>query len=347
MMPVQITIPESAVNSGTMTSRLRNRGVWAYLLGLGLTLFYAVLYWMPELLGTPDRLWQYYALLYTTIVLVFGARQLRRCRKQRYHLYRTTTLMMVQLVFAFIIPHMLRNSQHGEFYFSYFWPLKPEYLFPSTLHTLLNSPDALQVFMGFWSIAMLVIATPVLTYFFGKRWYCSWVCGCGALAETAGDAFRHLSSKSNASWRLERWTIYPILGIITTVTAALWYFDVNPNVELQHYVASANRIYGFVIGGLFSGIIGVGFYPILGSRIWCRFGCPMAAMLGIIQKYVSRFRIETNGGQCISCGNCSTYCEMGIDVRAYAQEGRDIKRASCVGCGVCVSVCPRGVLRTR
>jgi polyferredoxin len=242
---------------------------------------------------------------------------------------------------------MLRNSQHGEFYFSYFWPLKPEYLFPSTLHTLLNSPDALQVFMGFWSIAMLVIATPVLTYFFGKRWYCSWVCGCGALAETAGDAFRHLSSKSNASWRLERWTIYPILGIITTVTAALWYFDVHPNTELQNYVTTANRIYGFVIGGLFSGVVGVGFYPILGSRIWCRFGCPMAAILGIIQKYVSRFRIETNGGQCISCGNCSTYCEMGIDVRAYAQEGRDIKRASCVGCGVCVSVCPRGVLRTR
>lgn len=71
----------------------------------------------------------------------------------------------------------------------------------------------------------------------------------------------------------------------------------------------------------------------------------MAAVLGILQKYASRFRIETNQGQCISCGNCSTYCEMGIDVRSYAQEGKDIKRASCVGCGVCVSVCPRGVLR--
>jgi polyferredoxin len=26
-----------------------------------------------------------------------------------------------------------------------------------------------------------------------KRWYCSWVCGCGGLAETAGDSYRHLS----------------------------------------------------------------------------------------------------------------------------------------------------------
>ncbi|NJW54948.1 4Fe-4S dicluster-binding protein, partial [Salinimicrobium oceani] len=51
------------------------------------------------------------------------------------------------------------------------------------------------------------------------------------------------------------------------------------------------------------------------------------------------------GGQCISCGNCSTYCEMGIDVRAYAQKGENIVRSSCVGCGICSAVCPRGVLK--
>ena len=96
---------------------------------------------------------------------------------------------------------------------------------------------------------------------------------------------------------------------------------------------------------IFSGVIGVGFYPILGNRVWCRFGCPMAAVLGIWQKFFSRFRITTNGGQCMSCGNCSTYCEMGIDVRAYAQRGENIVRASCVGCGICAAVCPRGVLK--
>ena len=36
---------------------------------------------------------------------------------------------------------------------------------------------------------------------------------------------------------------------------------------------------------------------------------------------------------------------MGIDVRAYAQRGQNIVRASCVGCGVCSAVCPRGVLK--
>jgi polyferredoxin len=102
--------------------------------------------------------------------------------------------------------------------------------------------------------------------------------------------------------------------------------------------------YGFLIGAIFSGVIGVGFYPIFGSRVWCRFGCPMAAILGFQQRLFSKFRITTNGGQCISCGNCSTYCEMGIDVRAYAQKGENIVRSSCVGCGICAAVCPRGVL---
>ena len=118
-----------------------------------------------------------------------------------------------------------------------------------------------------------------------------------------------------------------------------------------------SHVYGFLIGAAFSGVVGVGFYPLLGSRVWCRFGCPMAAYLGILQRFsfklpwkkeavrMSKFRITTNGSQCISCGNCSTYCEMGIDVKAYAQRQEDIVRASCVGCGICSAVCPRGVLR--
>ena len=66
------------------------------------------------------------------------------------------------------------------------------------------------------------MATPVLTYFYGKRWYCSWVCGCGGLAETAGDPYRHLSDKSRAAWRWEVRIMYPILAIIVLITVLLW-----------------------------------------------------------------------------------------------------------------------------
>jgi polyferredoxin len=185
-----------------------------------------------------------------------------------------------------------------------------------------------------------------MVYFFGKRWYCSWVCGCGGLAETLGDPFRHLSNKSIGAWKLERWMVHSVLlfSIVMTGLTLYSYFSGTQNV-IGIKTQTIQNIYGFLIGSVFAGVIGTGFYPIFGNRVWCRFGCPLAAYLGLIQRFKSRFRITTNGGQCISCGNCSTYCEMGIDVRAYAQKGQNIVRSSCVGCGVCSAVCPRGVLK--
>jgi polyferredoxin len=104
------------------------------------------------------------------------------------------------------------------------------------------------------------------------------------------------------------------------------------------------RYYGIIVLSVLSGVVGTGLYPLGGTRLWCRYFCPMAGFLGMIQK-LGRFRIRVKKEMCISCGLCTEYCEMGIDVRAYAQAGRSFTRASCVGCGLCAEVCPRGVLR--
>jgi polyferredoxin len=324
-----------------------------------LTGFYVCLYWYAEYLTgliqlfeplsqwvrhRPADQWFVYGSLYTLGVLLLGAKFMYKYRHNRYQIIRTASVMFFQFMFAWLIPAWMLMMNQPEFYFSYFWPLKYDYLFPSTVNWLKDSTH-LGVFLVFWGAAMTFIATPVLTYFFGKRWYCSWVCGCGALAETTGDSFRTLSDKSLRAWRLERYTIHSVLLIITVVTVLLWINSWKQGALLGDYSQSISKTYSFVIGSMFAGVVGTGFYPILGSRVWCRFGCPQAAILGIFQKYFSRFRITTNGGQCISCGNCSTYCEMGIDVKAYAQKGQDIVRASCVGCGICSAVCPRGVLK--
>lgn len=287
--------------------------------------------------------WFFYGTLYTLGVLVFGVRMLLKYRHSNYHILRTISVMLVQLGFGYLIPSFLVLLGQPEFYFSYFWPLKYEYFWPSTWFSFAaNEPGVYFIFFG---AAMSFIGVPVLTFFFGKRWYCSWVCGCGGLAETMGDPYRQLSDKSLGAWQLERWIIHGVLVAVVTVTALLWANSFAGGGLLGAWSGPIAKAYGFYIGAIFSGVVGVGFYPILGNRVWCRFGCPLAAILGIFQKFASRFRITTNGGQCISCGNCSTYCEMGIDVRWYAQRGQNIIRASCVGCGVCAAVCPRGVLR--
>lgn len=344
----------------TWFQNLTTRGISAWLLALGLTAFYCLVYWQPDFfapfvnLADPFSLalrgkvadhWFLYSAFYSLAVLIMGGRALLKYRSSRYHKIRTVVNMGVQLLLAFLLPNLLVLFKQPEFYFSYFWPLKYEYLFPENLNALRSQPGGLPVFMIFWSLALTFLATPVLTYFFGKRWYCSWVCGCGALAETAGDPFRHLSDKSRAAWQIEVAVVYSILGFIIITTGLLWLNSFWKGSVLGSFSAGFASSYGFFIGLLFSGVIGVGFYPLLGSRVWCRFGCPMAAYLGLLQKHFSRFRITTNGGQCISCGNCSAYCEMGIDVKWYAQQGKPIIRAGCVGCGMCATVCPRGVLK--
>ncbi len=346
-------------NNNIWSSSLTSRGVWGWILGIVIAGFYILLYWFPQTLehlirmtdplsshlsGQPADQWFLYGTMYTVAVLVFGIKAIIKYRHSNYQIIRTSSIMFFQFGFAYLIPSLLKHFNQPEFYFSYFWPLKYSYLFPDDVSRLMAQPGGLGTFMIFWGAVMTFIATPVLTYFFGKRWYCSWVCGCGGLANTAGDPWRQLSDKSLSAWKIERWMIYSVLVLITVTTSMLWLNSYFHGAVLQETSQQFAKWYGFFIGAIFSGVIGVGFYPILGTRVWCRFGCPMAAILGIIQKKFSRFRITTNGGQCISCGNCSTYCEMGIDVRWYAQRGQNIVRASCVGCGMCATVCPRGVL---
>ncbi len=331
----------------------------AILIGLGLMAFYVVLYWFPYLLsdwvlladpvsqalnGGPADNDFLYGLLYTIVVLLMGFKMFLKYRHSAYQMLRTASVTFFQLSFAFIIPEIFKSLNQPSVDLKNIWPLDYTFFYDSNIHDLI-SHGRLGIFMLVWGIVLIIVAVPLFTYFFGKRWYCSWICGCGGLAETVGDPFRQLSSKKLSAWKIERVMINSVLVITVAMTAITLINYFSHQAILNDATDGFQKWYGFLIGSIFAGVIGTGFYPIMGSRVWCRFGCPLAAIFGIIQRYKSRFRITTNGGQCISCGNCSTYCEMGIDVRAYAQKGENIVRASCVGCGICAEVCPRGVLK--
>ena len=422
---------ETKNDEGVWFKSLSNRGVVGWILALFLSFGYITLYFFPAWLGLGAKgmpnsgfiawfdpisrffngsaasQWFVYGFLYTLIILVMGVKFIIKYKNNNYQIIRTLSLLFFQLCFAFLIPEIMASLNQPAMDLKNMWPLNYYFFFDWNIKKLLSS-GYFGLFLMVWGIALTFIISPVLTYFYGKRWYCSWVCGCGGLAETAGDPFRHLSDNSDTAWKWERRIIYPVLFLVCLMTLTVLdsFFRKNPEtywITFSHFkviillllagiialgiwqkgwlkgVSKFSKIgfislgiilfiaiafswsyqkpvllinalklrewYGFYVGAIFSGIIGVGFYPLMGSRVWCRFGCPMAAILGIQQRFFSRFRITVNGGQCISCGNCSTYCEMGIDVRAYAQKGENIVRASCVGCGICAEVCPRGVLK--
>ncbi|GHA42945.1 hypothetical protein GCM10007103_25140 [Salinimicrobium marinum] len=421
--------PTAVKNNGIWFKSMTSRGVLAWGTGILLTLFYIVLYWHPQYLGynpdgansgiialfdplsrmisgLPASQWFVYGTLYTLAILAFGYKFLLKYRHNRYEVIRTFSVMFFQLGFAFLLPEILMRLNQPYYNPVNIWPLNYDLFADYKLQEFFSAGNV-GVLMILFGIASIFIITPILTYFYGKRWYCSWVCGCGGLAETAGDPYRHLSDKSRSAWKFERWIIHSVLVFVVVMTIGVIYSFLNDNpadfwltkdvflwssagflvlffalimifkkdqlaadakkaatiflvvilaiISVNYFSGNGNIFffhgsqlrtwYGFFIGAAFSGVIGVGFYPIFGNRVWCRFGCPMAAILGMQQRLFSRFRITTNGGQCISCGNCSTYCEMGIDVRAYAQKGENIVRSSCVGCGICADVCPRGVLK--
>lgn len=415
-------------NNGIYFKSMTSKGLPAWITGIVLTLFYIVLYWFPEMLGyNPEgenwgvvalfdplskllsgnaaSHWFMYGTLYTLAILLFGIKFIWKYRHNRYELIRTISVMFFQLAFAFLIPQLLMLLNKPYYDFKNIWPLNYDLFFDYKLDEYLSA-GTIGTAMLIFGILSIFVITPILTYKYGKRWYCSWVCGCGGLAETAGDSYRQLSDKRLSAWKIERWVVHSVVVFVTVMTiavvysyldekeSAVWlnkhtfiwlvfalltavfswvmlfrkdqlakdakrgavaYFAIVISLLLISYFGNKpiyfldpnfiRYLYGFIIGSIFSGVIGVGFYPIFGNRVWCRFGCPMAAILGFQQRLFSRFRITVNGGQCISCGNCSTYCEMGIDVRAYAQKGENIVRSSCVGCGVCSAVCPRGVLK--
>lgn len=353
-------------NDGVWYRGLLARGAAGWIAGIAMTGFYVLVYWFPAplgaraegnaglvravdplarlLTGEPAGPWFLYGTLYTLAIGVFGVRMWMKYRHNRYHQIRTASVFLCQLGFAFVLPNLLARFQGTYYELNGVWPLKFDYLWPEKVGEFWDS-GAFGVFLIGFGLTMTFVATPILTYFYGKRWYCSWVCGCGGLAETLGDPWRQLSDKSPRAWRIERWSIHSVLVLVVAVTLVLWLEAATGAGFLGSLAGPLASGYWFFIGAIFSGVAGVGFYPLLGNRLWCRFGCPMAAYLGLWQRLFSRFRITTNGGQCMSCGNCSTYCEMGIDVRAYAQTGENIVRSSCVGCGVCAAVCPRGVLR--
>ena len=352
--------PPGIKNDGVFLEAATNRGWIGWFAFIFLVTFYILLYFKPDLIVNWVYLvdpisvfisknaasqWFLYGFLYCVVMTVMAVRMYIKYRHNKYQILRTTSVLFFQIVFAFLIPEILVRFEKPWYDFKNAFPLDYDFFFKWNLDELLAN-GTFGLFILIWGVILTIVVVPVMVYFFGKRWYCSWVCGCGGLAETLGDPYRQLSSKTLLSWRVERIVIHSVLIFVLVMTGfALYTFFSGASEVIGIKTQTIQDIYGFLIGSIFAGVIGTGFYPIFGNRVWCRFGCPLAAYLGFIQRFKSRFRITTNGGQCISCGNCSTYCEQGIDVRAYAQKGENIVRSSCVGCGICSAVCPRGVLK--
>ena len=317
--------------------------------------------------ATGPSFW--YTLAYSAVVVVFGLKRIRK-RKTPYITVQTSTLMAIQVVPLFLLPEVILPylNYHGwlpqgfadalfpevtyghgrEFWRAYglilAWPLNVYNVF--TAHPL---PAWLWI-----CAAQTLVLIPVGIYFFGKGVYCGWICSCGALAETLGDGFRHKMPHG------PRWNRLNLLGqgVLLVAVVLLGFRIASWVLPESAWLQSFLRVsqdgggaggvfrllnYKWTVDVLLAGVLGYGLYFWFSGRMWCRFACPLAALMHIYARF-SRFRILPDKKKCISCNVCTSVCHQGIDVMNFANKGVPMADPECVRCSACVQSCPTGVL---
>ncbi|PYV43829.1 MAG: hypothetical protein DMG06_09165 [Acidobacteria bacterium] len=315
--------------------------------------------WGYKFFSFFHRPWSFwYTVLYTTLMTVFGLQALKRWgldRKDKFQIWRYVSLLSFQWIFFFLIPEFL-----FQYAVKYQWvgeklandPVFAQqawrsygliYAWPLFFYTFFYNPH--QIWVA-WGVLLTFVIIPVLVLFHGKR-YCSWICGCGGLAETFGDRWRHLAPKGKTSIRWE-WMNLAVLIFAAVVTVLVLGKDTYASITGPADLGI--RLYRLVADIWLVGILPVTLYPFLGGKVWCRYWCPLAKLMHL-QSHLftklkwSKFKIVAND-KCIGCNECSRNCQVGIDVMNFAlkQDVLDNQQTSCIGCGICVSACPMDVL---
>ncbi|MFG0249250.1 MAG: NAD(P)-binding domain-containing protein [Phycisphaeraceae bacterium JB051] len=309
----------------------------------------------------------YYSTLYCVVMLVFGIRRIKR-RKTPYVTVQTWTLIAVQWLPLFILPYILlpwmgNNGMfdsgvlgwladqlfprvdwdpNGRAYYHAFgfilaWPL-------FVWNVFTEQPMWLWLFI---SLIQTFVLIPLMVRRWGKGAYCGWICSCGGMAETLGDTHRqkmpHGPFWNKLNMIGQAFLAVCIFLLVTRVFSWIWPGSFVGTAYKAVLKGIPGLNYAWFIDLLFAGIIGFGLYFHFSGRVWCRFACPLAALMHIYARF-SQFRIIAEKSKCISCNVCTSVCHQGIDIMNFANKGNHMEDPECVRCSACVQSCPTGVL---
>jgi ferredoxin len=178
-----------------------------------------------------------------------------------------------------------------------------------------------------------LIGVTILT----RKAFCSWICPFGTIQEWIGKAGKKILGKHynpTGSWdRRLRYLKYGVLALIvatTWTTGSMVFREYDPFLAFFHFGENlADHWIGYAI--LLTVLIG----SLVIERFWCRYLCPLGAVIGIAGK-AGGLGVVRNDATCTLCDACDKVCPM----KAEPMVQETVTSAECLQCLECVSVCP-------
>ena len=260
-------------------------------------------------------------------------------KKNRFRTFRCVTLF---LAFMLILLAPVLNSRfHFSFIQGWYQSISIGSLwFVSPLEGL----ESILTSRTLYGPLIIGMAGPLLVAFLLGRVFCSWVCPISFLSEITDMVLRLFTRKKyrKGAVRLPRKIFWAAL--VTELCLAMMagvpiFVFLSPPGLVGREIMMAVMFKTLAVEGVI--VLAVMALHILTPRFFCRYLCPLGALLGTVGAK-RRLYVEFDVENCIKCGMCKRACPLGLE----PVQG-DTLSAYCWNCGECVDSCTTEALSFR